>query len=201
MSTALPVFGLVEGIVDEAVLGRLLQEAGGVLGDVFGKKGKADLLQNLHRYNQAAQRQPWVVLVDLDVDERCTPPFRARHLPAPGEFMCFRIAVRECEAWLLADAADLAEFLQVSASKIPRQPETVRDPKQTIVNLARKSRNPAMRKDMVPRPNSAATVGPGYNEQLRQFVLNHWRPRAAAERSDSLRRCRSRIQELLQKLA
>jgi hypothetical protein len=195
------ISGLVEGLVDEAVLARLIQEAGGVLGDVYGKKGKDYLLQNVGRYNHAAARLPWAVLVDLDQDAPCAPSFREMSLPRPAELMCFRIAVPECEAWLLADHQALAAFVQVPAKKVPQQPEALADPKQALINLARKSASRAVRKDMVPRPGSGASEGPAYTDRLLEFVRDHWRPEIAATRAESLRRCRSRLQELVKKLA
>jgi hypothetical protein len=87
------VTGLVEGPLDEAVLRRLVAETGAMLGQVRGGGGKADLLANLPRYNRAAERAPWVALVDLDRDAECAATFRAKWLPAPAAYMCFRVVV------------------------------------------------------------------------------------------------------------
>jgi len=47
---------------------------------------------------------------------------------------CLRTgAVREVEAWLLADAARLGRFLGVPAARIPLSPDTLRNPKQEMV--------------------------------------------------------------------
>lgn len=54
--------------------------------------------------------------------------------------MCFRIAVREVEAWLLADAEQAAGFLAVPLARIPAEPETLPDPKATLIALAGRSR-------------------------------------------------------------
>ena len=80
----------VEGIVDEAVVRRLLEHVGAKLGRVYGKNGKQNLLKQLPGYNQAARHHPWLVMVDLDHDADCAPPFRARWPPSTSPKMCFR---------------------------------------------------------------------------------------------------------------
>ncbi len=188
----------VECLVDETVMRRLVEETGGVLGPVYGKNGKPHLRQRLEGYNRAARLGPWVVLVDLDHDAGCAPPLRAAWLPHPAPGMCFRVAVREVEAWLLGDRERLARFLGVSASRVPSAPESEQDPKRMVVSLARHSRRREVREDMVPRAGSGRTEGPAYASRLIEFVESHWRPAAAAECCDSLRRCRHRLQQLIE---
>lgn len=188
----------VEGVVDEAVLRCLATQAGAVLGPVYGRSGKAHLRQRIGGYNQAAQFCPWIVLVDLDDEADCAPPLSGAWLPAPAPMMCFRVAVREVEAWLFGDRARLARFLGVAAVRLPLTPETVLDPKRTVVDLARHSSRRDIREDMVPRSGSGRTVGPAYSARLIEFVESHWRPEVAAESCDSLRRCREHLRRLIQ---
>lgn len=193
------ISGAIEGPIDEAVLRRLVQHVGATLGPVYGKNGKKQLQRQIHGYNQAARFTPWVVLVDLDHDADCAPPLKAAWLPNPAPYLCFRVAVREVEAWLLADRERLARFISVEVSHIPRTPEAVADAKQTLVNLARRSRRRAIREDMVPRPESGRQVGPAYTSRLIEFVedtQNGWRPDVAAAASESLSRCLRCIQRL-----
>ncbi|GAB4255951.1 MAG: ATP-binding protein [Thermoleophilia bacterium] len=82
------VSGAVEGVVDEAVLRRIVEQLGAQLGVVYGKRGKAGLDASLSGYNRAARLSPWVVLRDLDRDE-CAPAVRSRLLPDPAPHMCF----------------------------------------------------------------------------------------------------------------
>jgi len=106
--------------------------------------------------------------------------------------MYFRVAVRAVESWLLADAERLATFLGVPATSIPPDPDAESDPKRTLIGLAQRSRRSAIREDIVPRRGSGSRVGPGYAGRLIEFVLtaeDRWRPSAAVQRSDSLRRC------------
>lgn len=109
----------VEGNLDEAVLRKLVEEEGATLRPPYGKKGKQHLKQRLAGYNQSARRTPWVVLMDLNHDADCAPPLKTECLPAPARYMCFRIAVRAIEAWLLADSQSIARFLSVAVSYVP----------------------------------------------------------------------------------
>ena len=192
------ISGAVEGAVDESVLRRLVGHAGATLGVVYGKNGKPSLRRGIQGYNAAAHWAPWVVLVDLNHDADCAPPFRAQWLPNPAQGMCFRAVVREIEAWLFADRERLARFLRVPQSRIPLDPEAVEYPKQTMVNIARHSRRREIREDMIPRPRSGRQVGPAYTSRLVEFTETEWRPAVAAENSDSLRRCLARLRHLIE---
>jgi len=184
--------GAVEGLLDEAALHRLVEHLGATPGSVYGKNGKANLLQKLAGYNYAARRTPWVVLIDLDHDADCAPPARQSWLPDPAPYMCFRIAVREVEAWLLADRERIARFLGIRVSRVPVNPEALVDPKGTVVQLASRSWRRDIREDMVPRPGSGCTEGPVYTSRMIEFAMDWkagWRPDVAASQSPSLARC------------
>jgi hypothetical protein len=186
------IYGAVEGMIDEAVLRRLIIEIGATAGPVYGKNGKSFLLERLSAYNQAARFSPWIILIDLDDDDECAPPFKKSCLPNPAPFLCFRVAVREIESWLLADRERLAKFLSTATSHIPLDPEKLASPKSTMVELARHSHRRGIREDMVPRPGSGRKVGPAYTAQLIDFARDSkrgWRPDVAAKASDSLNRC------------
>jgi len=196
---AILISGAAEGPTDEAVLKRLLAEAGAVPGAVYGKNGKQRLKRDLRGYNHAARYAPWFVLVDLDQDAPCPSALREEWLPEPAPRMCFRIAVREVEAWLLADRERISAFLGVGTVKVPRDPETLEDPKRTLVDLARQSRRRDIREDMVPRPGSGRSVGPAYTSRMIEFAVDagRWRPEVAAVNSRSLGRCRNALKRLI----
>lgn len=139
--------------MDEAVLQRLVEHVGGRTGTVYGRKGKPYLRQKIDGFNQAARYSPWVVVVDLNAEADCAPSLCAQWLPDPAPNLCFRVAVREVEAWLLADGETLARFLGVSRRSTSR---------------------------------------------LIEFVGTEWRPAAAAERSDSLKRAIRCLRQLLE---
>jgi hypothetical protein len=114
--------------------------------------------------------------------------------------MSLRIAVRELEAWLLADPERISGYLGVSVAEIPTDPDSIPDPKHLIVELARKSRRRAIREDMVPIVGSGQPVGPAYTSRMIEFIQNAesgWRPDVAAHNSDSLQRCISAISRLV----
>jgi hypothetical protein len=198
MPNPVTISAAVEGIVDEAVVRRLIACAGGLPGPVYGKNGKPALLQKIKGYNNAAIREPWVVLVDLNSDADCVPPLRQDWLPTPAPRLCFRVAVRQVEAWLMADAETLADYLGVGRHTIPADPEALQNAKVEMVNLARRSRRSAIRQDMVPRPGSGRAVGPAYASRLIKYAETCWRPEVAARRADSLRRAIDCLKRLVE---
>ena len=131
MNTSSPVFvsAVVEGKTDEPVVRRLVDHAGACIDRIYVKGGKDRLKSDVRGYDNAARRAPWFVLVDLDRDkslepaEDCAPVLRGKWLPNPACGMCFRVAVRAMEAWLLADAETLADsctFPVVESRVIPK---------------------------------------------------------------------------------
>ena len=204
MTNPVIISAAVEGILDEVVLRRLIEGLGALPGSVYGKNGKPFLLQKINAYNQAARFAPWIILVDLDHDEDCAPPYRKTCLPNPSPYMRFRVAVREIEAWLLADRERLSKFLSVGASRIPHNPEILDSPKLTMVEIARLSRRRDVRENMVPRAGSGRKIGPAYTSLLIEFARDPdhgWRPSVAAKSSDSLDRCIRRLKQLIRDAA
>src|SRR4051812_19989034 len=115
---AIAISGAVEGIVDEAVLRRLLDETSIVAGPIRIGPGKPRILSGLPGYNNAARFSPWIVLLDLN-GVGCAPEYVSELLSKPAAHMHLRIAVRQVEAWLLADSAHLSQYLGVRAAQIP----------------------------------------------------------------------------------
>jgi hypothetical protein len=185
----------VEGAIDEAVARRIIQEAGGCAGLIYGRQGKENI--RIGGFNRAAVRTPWFVLVDLNGGD-CAPNLRVDWLPNPSEFMCFRIAIREVEAWLLADREQIARFLRVSITRIPRDPEALEDPKEMLVNIARQSRSRDIREGLAPSPQSGLRVGPTYTGAVTQFAATLWRPGTASGAAPSLGRCLDRVATLVE---
>ena len=194
----LSISSATEGYPDEIVVTALCKEAGLEVGTAYDCHGKSNLDKKLSGYNNAAKGWYWLVLRDLDHDAECGPSLRDRLIPAPSRFMQLRIVVREIEAWLLADAEKLGEFLDIARSHFPRDPESLDHPKRELVRLASRSRKRTIKEDMVPRPRGGATEGPGYASRIAEFAENHWRPEVAAQSSDSLARCLKRLREWAQ---
>lgn len=192
MSLALNV--AVEGDLDEMVLRRLAAEVDLRVDSVYGKSGKDHLRKGIRGFNRAARFKPWIVLVDLDREADCAATLRRAWLPEPAPGLLLRVAVRALESWLLADREAISGYLEIPPERLPLTPDDEPDPKRLLVELAAQSRRPAIRKGMA--PSVGRRVGPLYTTHMKEFVERHWRPEIAAERSDSLRRCRLRLREL-----
>jgi hypothetical protein len=52
---------------------------------------------------------------------------------------------------------------------------------------------------MIPREGSGRAVGPAYTSRLIEYVETAWRPREAAQRSESLRRALVCLERLVRK--
>lgn len=194
---SVPISTAVEGLVDEAVARKVLAHVGAVPGVIYGTKGKSHLRSKIDGYNRAARHAPWLVLVDLDQDAACASALRNEWVREVAPLLCFRIVVREIEAWLMADATSLAAFLRVSVSRVPSDPESIVRPKDALVQLARQSKRIALRRDMVPRPGSGRAVGPAYTSRLIEYVDDQWRPEIAARSAESLRRALACLRRLV----
>jgi len=176
----------VEGTIDAAAAKRLLGEAGLQPGPEYIKHGKGALDQRLNGFNNAARFSCWLVLRDLDLDADCAPVLRHSLLPAPAPRMRLQIAVRAVETWFLADQESISSYLAVAQAKVPKDPESIPQPKRALVDLARQSRKKGIREALVPLSGTTARVGPGYAALLIEFATKYWRPAVAARRSQSL---------------
>jgi len=155
----------VEDELSGAVMSRLISFSGRnfAINRIFNARGNARLKDGMTKFRAASRVLPHIILTDLD---RCPCPpvlidnWKANQLPPQ---LLFRIAVREVEAWLLADRAGIAEFLHIDVNKVPHSPEVEDDPKRTLINLARKSRKRRLSQEIVPEVGSSAKIGPLYN--------------------------------------
>ena len=198
----MPITLGVEDELSEIVARRLIAEyaPGMQVIDTIGLQGNRLLRQQLRRLNQiAAYRHPALVLTDLDRPQSC-PPELLREWTQNREMapdLLLRIAVLEIESWLLADRRGIARWLSLAVSQVPSNPESILDPKRTLVELAGRSRNRALREAIVPRRRAGTHhTGPGYNEFVGEYAVNHWNTEAARSTAPSLDRAIIRIGEL-----
>ncbi|NCJ05989.1 DUF4276 family protein [Synechococcales cyanobacterium C] len=186
----------VEDDLSEAVLRKLLWETDRpfeVCG-CLGKTGFGYLKSKIKNFNRAAQHFPFIVLTDLD-HQACPLALMAEWLPDPHHpNLIFRVAVREVEAWLLADRKNFSQFLNISADKIPLNVDEILDPKQHLINLVRHCRRQSLKKAIIPLAGSTATVGRDYNNTLIGFVNHGWQAQTAQQNSPSLRRAMDALQ-------
>lgn len=159
----------------------------------LGNRGFGQLKKQIDNYNKASQYIPFMVLTDLDNTE-CPVTLINQWLNAPmhPNFL-FRVAVREVESWILAHRAAFATYLGISKDRIPPNPDELDDPKQALINLARKARKRELREGIVPSKRSSAPIGPGYNSLLREFVIKFWDVKVAEKSSPSLYRANRAI--------
>lgn len=185
-----------EDALSEAVLETLVQHSGRPvqIAARLRRQGFGYLKSRMASFHQMAQWRPVLVLTDLD-QTHCAPLLLRdwlRQPPAPN--LLLRVAVREVEAWLLADGEAFATFMGIDPGKVPAQPETLPDPKQRLLNLVRQSRQRDVKRDLLPAPGSRTIQGLGYNEQLIRFVRDHWRVDCASAQAPSLARAWRRLQ-------
>lgn len=107
-----------------------------------------------------------------------------RALILPKELV-FRVAVREIEAWIIADRHAWAEYIGIPEVNFSITPDTLPDPKQHLLNVIRNKGTKKAHQEMLPR--RTANIGPRYNQVLCDFVSRFWSPKRAAANSPSLR--------------
>ena len=188
----------VEGRTDQPVAEKLLQASGLNPYRAFITNGKANLDKKLPDLNRSAAHLTWLVIRDLDQDDRnrCVPDLLVNLLGgrANGR-MCFRLAVRSIEAWLMADSEAFAEFFAVRRRLADRVDE-LDDPKTSLINLCRSSRRRQIREGLPPSQGSGRRVGPEYVAIMQDFVRRSWCPDRARRRSPSLERALASLDRL-----
>lgn len=191
-----------EDELSEAVALRLIDDVFGVgmVGYRFGRKGNGYLIKKMSSFRQMANREPVLILTDLD-NANCAPELlqkwsSGREFP---ENLLVRVAIREIEAWVLADRSGTADFLGVSPNLIPLAPEGLPDPKSFLLNLARKARRD-VRSELIVAKGAIASQGLGYNRALSFFVSKTWSVEEAVLRAPSLSKAMLRLKELAERL-
>ncbi len=190
MTRGAPTVLVVEDVLSEGVLRKLLRRFSPKFSVVscLGKEGYGFIKKNLPAFNEAATRNCFVVMADLD-DNGCAASLRKLWHSAPFHpNLLFRVAVIEVEAWLLADRRGFARYLAVDRERIPRKSQDIRHPKEFVVELARRSGKKPVRESLLPRTGRRGRVGPDYNGCLLRYVDRHWNFEAARRNSDSLDR-------------
>ncbi|WP_293349985.1 MULTISPECIES: hypothetical protein [unclassified Microcoleus] len=188
--TDIPINLVFEDVLSEAVLKQMLKQSQRPfsVGNCLNQRGYGKIKKIITGLNHAAKGMPYLVLTDLDNAE-CPLVILSEWLTQPKHpNLLFRIAVKEVEAWLLAHREGFAEFLGISVDLIPADVDKISDPKQVLINLAKKSKKRELREGIVPDRNSTAKIGKDYNGQLIQFVNQSWQVAPAQTNSRSLER-------------
>ncbi len=169
--------------------------------DDVGKSGYGYIKKSLVAFNAAAAYTPFVVLIDGD-DRPCPPQTIADWLegkPQHADLVC-RVAIREAEAWLLADRSGLSDYLSVPEKWIPLDTARIKDPKRYIVRMAARSSRKEVRADLAPPKGSKGKTGPYYTQSLSSFAKDLWQISEASKHSESLRRAKAAIDGLSRRL-
>ena len=190
----------VEDVLSERVILRMLAQ---VRGDLtisvrLGFKGNTYLRNIARGLNKAAKGSRFILLTDLDNAESCPVTIITKWLGGDERHpnLLFRVAVVEVEGWLLADRKAIAKFLGVPVAKLPENSDSIANPKQFLINLARSSNRSNIRDDLIPKASGTAKVGPNYNGRLAEFIEDNWSCRRARDHSDSLKRAIRRLEGL-----
>jgi hypothetical protein len=164
----------------------------------YSGNGFGYLKTNIKGFNQASIVNPHFMLTDLDNYE-CPVELRNDWVNFELEpNFIFRVAVREVESWVLADREGFSHFLNVSIANFPLNPDIEPDPKNTLIQLAKRSNKRAIKEDIVPK-NQNAKIGPNYNGCLSEFVFKSWNIENAILQSESLRRAYLKLRDFQQK--
>lgn len=161
--------------------------------------GSGYLRSKMDSWRQMAQHQMMVVLTDLD-RANCLLEFRNQWLGPRlvPENLLFRIAVREVEAWILADHVAMRTLIGAKGV-LPEEPDLILDPKQHLLELAKRAPR-EVRNDLIRAEGANAIQGLGYNSRLVSWVRTRWNPERASKLSPSLRRTRIRLREAAEAL-
>jgi hypothetical protein len=189
MPKPVPVNILAEDILCEYLARKLLLSFSDrfTIGVSYLGNGFGYIKDRLPGFNRASRGMPLFAIADLVED--CAPKQVDEWLHDVRERnFVFRIAVKESEAWILADKEGFSGFLGISRNLIPDNADIIVDPKRSLINLARKSVRRNLREAIVPRPHSTAEIGPDYNGRLSEFVEKSWDPYRASHNSSSLNR-------------
>jgi len=191
---------VVEDVLSLSVMQKVLAHTnrGYAVIRTLNESGVDKIRMSLSKYRNASRVLAHVVLVDLD-NMPCAPALRQQWgMAVVPDTLLFRVAVREVEAWVLADRAGFARFAGIPASKVSQAPETLADPKQALINLVRQSRHRRLVADLVPEQGTSMSKGPMYNERLGQFVREKWDVTAAMQAAPSLQRTVDRLKHFLE---
>lgn len=188
---------VVEGLLDEVALRRLLRPFPSLDRNIIATQGKSNLIKSIPGYARSSHIS-WIFILDLDQAAPCAPAYRddlhKQHPLLKATDRCLHIAVRALEAWLLADREAMRKFLGCALSKIPCDPEQCSNPKETLLQIAGKSKKAKVLID----PESSGTPKPAttYTATLGNYIINHWEPERACQNSPSLERLMRHIRSL-----
>src|SRR5487761_73737 len=190
MTNPIPINLVFEDALTESLAFKILQTLPTAYATktVYNRGGYGYLKRTIGGFNNAAKGTPFLVATDLDRYD-CPLALIGDWLTQPKHHnLLIRVAVREAEAWVLADRDSFANFLGINIGRVPQDVEALPNPKAKLIELARESRKRRLRDDICPRLHGTSKIGPNYNACLGRFVSESWNPTAARLNSRSLDR-------------
>jgi len=185
---------IVEDSLSEMVVRKICSGLDIDPGSIHGLQGVGYIKSKIRKFNYSANSLKILVLADLDNRNLCPADLISAWIgPTVNPGMLFRFAVVEIESWLLADRDRIAEFLNVSPNLIPSSPDVLDDPKQKLIEIAKRSHSREIKSCLVPDQSGTAKVGKEYNLAMKKFVEFYWQPETAERNSPSLLRSRNAI--------
>lgn len=183
-----------EGSTDVPFLARLVQHAGGTVGDVYDKGGAGNLDKRLSDYVQASQHtrnELW--LVARDSDGHCPVDLRRKLIPGavPDNFL-LRIAHPMVEEWMLADLDGAACFFRISVAQVAKA-QRATHPKNSLLQAVLAGHDKVLKNRFV-RKNGQP--GPEFSVVYEEFG-KRWNVNRAVENSDSLLRANRALRNAL----
>ena len=157
--------------------------------------GNSPIRARVETFKRAAEQgQHFIVLTDLDNGNCPSELLKERGAHPLPERLLFRVAVREVEAWLLADRPNMAKLLGIKLALVDPYPEQLDDPKAALLGLAKKGIKKIQR-ELLPEKGAFGKVGPGYNDVLCAFIEKSWDFRLASSNAPSLGRFLDRLHQ------
>jgi hypothetical protein len=190
MTAYIPISIAVEDQLSDAVVRKILSFSNPsfCVGQSYYRNGKGYLKKGIKGFNSAAKWTPYFVLTDLD-NEVCPRELIDEWLPnGVHHNLIFRVAVKEVESWIMADRKSFADFLGIRQNLVPSNLDTIYNPKEKLIELAKRSRYVSLREEIVPPKHSERKIGPNYNGSLIAYINEKWQPDYAAKNSISLSR-------------
>lgn len=184
---------VVEDDLSHHVCLRILSEAAPAIDidRVVIAQGNGNIKRRLDVYERASRFITHLILTDLD-RMQCVSELMQSWRVSKQTAMLFRVAVREVEAWLLADRAGFSDHFGIPFGKIPNDIESHADPKSLLLSLVSRSKS-AITRGMNPEKGSYSLIGPLYNQRLVDFTREKWGLQDAAQASQSLNRMIRRL--------
>jgi hypothetical protein len=154
MTTPIPLNLAFEDALTESLALKILKTipVGYATRTIYNRGDYGYLKRTINGFNNAAKGTPFLVGTDVDRYE-CPPALINDWLTKPKHHnLLIRVAVREAEAWVLADRDSFANFLGIRAVTVPDDVEALPNPKATLIQLARRARKKQLRDDICPTP-------------------------------------------------